>query len=134
MTPSSMAPTAEKAAPLPPMALMTKKSTIGDSTGSSEGIDHLLDGGARQHVDGAGVIGALRALHDAGLVLELAAHLLDDGAGSAADGRHGDAAEQVGDETAEQEADDDVGVVEAEVDLHALEVLEGGRAARRWPA
>ncbi len=37
MTPSSMAPSAEKAAPLPPIHEITKKHTIGDSTGSSDG-------------------------------------------------------------------------------------------------
>ena len=34
---SSIAPTAEKAAPLPAIALMMKNSTIGDRTGSSDG-------------------------------------------------------------------------------------------------
>src|SRR3546814_6446299 len=38
MTPSSMAPTALNAAAWPPMAMMTKYSTMGDSTGSSEGM------------------------------------------------------------------------------------------------
>ena len=92
------------------------------------GHDHLLDGGPGQHVDGAGVVRPVRALHDAAVLAELAAHLLDDGAGGAPDRRHGDAAEEVGDEAAEQEADDDVGVRQREVDGDAPEVLVGGRA------
>src|SRR6185437_13195639 len=38
ITPSSMAPTAAKASALPAIAAITKYSTIGDSTGSSDGI------------------------------------------------------------------------------------------------
>ncbi len=45
-----------------------------------------------------------------------------------ADRRHAHAAEQERDQAAEQQADDDVGVGEREIDGHALEVLEGGRA------
>ena len=63
-----------------------------------------------------------------GLALNWRRTSCDDGAGGAADGRHGDAAEQVGDEAAEQQADDDVGVGEREIGVHALEVGEGGRA------
>ena len=37
MTPSSIAPTAASAASRPAIQLMTTKTTIGDSTGSSEG-------------------------------------------------------------------------------------------------
>ena len=62
------------------------------------------------------IVRPLGALHDAGLLLELPAHLLDDRAGGAADGRHGDAAEQVGDQAAEDQAGHDVGVGEVERD------------------
>ena len=37
MTPSSIAPTAASAASLPAIQLITMKTTIGDSTGSSDG-------------------------------------------------------------------------------------------------
>ena len=93
------------------------------------GDDHLLDRGTRQDVDGAGVVRLLGALHDAGLLAELAAHLLDDRAGRAADGRHGDAAEQVGQQAAEQQADHDVGVGEREIDLQVVEDRAGLRLA-----
>ena len=91
------------------------------------GHHHFLDRGLRQQVDGAGVIRPFRALHDAGLLLELPAHFLDDGARRAAHRRHGHAAEEEGDQAAEQQPDDDVGVGQREIDRHPLEVLEGGR-------
>jgi hypothetical protein len=57
--------------------------------------DHFLDRRLGQHVDRAAVVRLLRALHDAGHFLELAAHFLDHRAGRAADRRHAHAAEQV---------------------------------------
>jgi hypothetical protein len=51
-------------------------------------------------------------------------------AGRAADRRHGDAAEQVGQQAAEQQADHDVGVGQAEVDAPTPEVLD---TASSWP-
>ena len=67
--------------------------------------------------------------HDARLLAELPAHLLDDGAGGASDRRHGDAAEEERDQAAEQQADHDVGIGEREVRLDALEVRELRRVA-----
>src|SRR5512143_2332009 len=59
------------------------------------GYDHLLDRRAGEEIDRLAVVGPVGALHDAGLLLELAAHLLDDGRGRAPDRRHCDTAEEI---------------------------------------
>ena len=77
ITPSSMAPSAAKAVALPAIAVDRRR--IDDDRRQhrqQRGDDHLLDRRLGQHVDGAAVVRLLRALHDAGLLAELAAHLL----------------------------------------------------------
>jgi hypothetical protein len=79
--------------------------------------DHFLDRGRGQHVDRLAVFGLGRAFHDALDLAELAAHFHHHRARSAADGFHGHGAEQVGDQAADEQADDHlvVGQVEADV-------------------
>ena len=60
--------------------------------------------------------------HDAGLLAELPAHFLDDRAGRTADRGHAHRAEQIRQQAAEQQADDDVGIAQREVERDALEV------------
>ena len=52
------------------------------------------------------VLGLLGALHDPGLLLELASHLLDDGAAGAADSLHRKRHEQVHHQSADQQTDE----------------------------
>jgi hypothetical protein len=68
--------------------------------------DHFLDGGGGQHVHGLAVFGLGRAFHDALDVAELAAHFHHHGAGGAAHGLHGHRTEQVGNQPANEQADD----------------------------
>ena len=127
ITPSSMAPTAEKAADLPAAA-------AGDEVDhevhhdrrqhrQQRRDDHLLDRGLGQQVHGAAVVRLAGALHDARVLAELAADLLDDRAGGAADRGHAHGAEQVGQQAAEQQADHDVGVGEREIERNAAKYL-----------
>ncbi len=53
------------------------------------------------------VVGLFGALHDPGVLTELAAHLLDDGAAGAADGLHRQRGEQADHQAAEQQPDQD---------------------------
>ena len=92
--------------------------------------DHLADRGAGEQVDRLAVVRLVGALHDAGLFLELPPHLLDDGAGRTTDRRHGDAAEEIGQQAAKQQAGDDVGIGQREVDLDAREERELRRVRR----
>ena len=78
------------------------------------GDDHLADRGLGDEIDGARIIGANRAIHDARIVAELAAHFLDHRAAGAADRGHAHRPEQIGQQRAEQQADDDIGVGQAE--------------------
>ena len=78
--------------------------------------DHLLDRRPGEQVDGARIVRLRRAGHDARILAELPAHLLDDRAGRTADRRHGDAAEQIRDQAAEDQAGDHVGVGQVERD------------------
>ena len=59
------------------------------------------------------VLGLVGALHDAGDLAELAAHLFDHLAAGAADGLHAQAGEQVGQQAADQQADQHPGLVDA---------------------
>ena len=78
--------------------------------------DHFLDRRLGQHVDGARVIRLGVAIHDAGDLAELAAHLDNDSTGCAPDRFHRHRAEQVGDHAANEEADDDhvIGQIKAQ--------------------
>ena len=58
------------------------------------------------------VVGLLGALHDPGLLPELAAHLLDDRAAGAADGLDREGDEQVDHHAADQQADEHGRVVD----------------------
>src|SRR6185437_6894749 len=90
--------------------------------GQQRGDDHFLDRRLGQHVDRPAVIGLVGAGHDARLLLELPPDLDHHGLRRAADGRHGEAAEEEGQQAAEQQADDDIGVGQREVDRpHAVE-------------
>ncbi len=84
--------------------------------------DHLLDRRLGQKVDGAGVVGLGRAGHDARILTELPAHFLDDRAGRAADRRHCDAAEQIRDQAAEDQAGNHVRV--GQVERHGAHIRE----------
>ena len=117
ITPSSNAPSAAKALALPPRIQRDDEGDDRRQHRQQRGNDHFLDRRLRQHVDGAAIIGPVRARHDAGLLLELAAHFLDHRARRAAHRRHGDAAEEIGNEAAKDEARDDVRIGEVEIDL-----------------
>ena len=119
ITPSSMRAERGRSRRLPACPardrVITKYTTIGDSTGSSDGMIISLIAALVSEIDGAAVIRLVGALHDAGLLAELAADVLDDRAGRAADRGHAHRAEQIGQQAAEQQADDDVGIVQREV-------------------
>ena len=87
------------------------------------GDDHLADAGLGQHVHGLAVVGLVGAGHDAGLLAELPPHLLDDRTGGPADRLHAHGAEQVGQHAADEQADHDVGVGQAELDVEVREVV-----------
>ena len=90
--------------------------------------DHFLDRRLGQHVHGLVVLRLAGAFHDPGDLAELAAHFLHHRARRAADRFHRHRAEQVGDQAADQQADDHhvVGQVEAQ--------RSNGHAARQpWP-
>ena len=91
------------------------------------GSDHLPQRGLGGDVDGAGVVGARRAGHDARVLAELAPHLLDDRAGGLADGADRQRAEEEDEHHAEEAADEHVDV--REVDRQ----LRGQRNARGAP-
>ncbi len=55
--------------------------------------------------------------HDVWVSFALTAHLFDDGTGSPADRGHRDAAKQVRDQAADEQANDHVWIVETEVGL-----------------
>ena len=79
--------------------------------------DHFLDRGLGEHVHGAAVVRLVLALHDAGLGAELPAHFLDDRTGCTADRGHAHRTEQIRQQSAEQQADHHVRIVEREVEL-----------------
>ena len=85
--------------------------------------DHLLDRGPGQYIDGAAIVGLAGAFHDARDLLELAAHLDDDGGGGAAHGAHAHRSEQVGQRAPEDKADDDERVLQAEGHRQIREVM-----------
>ena len=114
IVPISTPPSARMPAPGPSRKFMPKPTTTGIRIGSSDGTIISLDRGARQHVDGPRVVGLGRAFHDALDLRELAPHLDHDGARRAADGFHRHRAEQVGHQAADEEADDDGRVGQAE--------------------
>ena len=68
------------------------------------GHDHLLDRRRGRDVHAAPEVGDGGSLHQAGDLLELAAHLLDHREGGAADGIHGEAGEQERQHRAEQQS------------------------------
>ena len=78
------------------------------------GKHHPLDRRGGDDADRLRVVGPRGALHDARILPELAAHLLDDLAADAADGRHRERREQERHHAADEEAGDHVGVVERE--------------------
>ena len=126
MTPSSDAPSAAKAEALEPE--ISQHAEIDDDGGENRQErrnDHFLDRRLGQNVHGARVIRTVGSGHDARLFLELAANFLDDRTGGAADGCHGDAAEQVGNEAAEDESGDYVRV--GEVKRNLADALEVGK-------
>ena len=116
ITPSSSAPSAAK--PLLAAGDRLDAEEDGDRRQHRQqrGDDHLLDRRLGDEIDGAGVIGPRGAVHDARIVAELVAHVDHDVAGGAADRGHAHRAEQIGQQRAEQQADDDIGVGEAEID------------------
>jgi hypothetical protein len=80
---------------------------------------HFLDGRLGQHVHGGAVFRLGLAFHDALDLLELAAHFHHHRAGSAAHGFHGHGAKEVGNQAADEQADDDLGIAQVEADRHA---------------
>src|SRR4029079_19002141 len=77
--------------------------------------DHFLDRSIGDKIDGARVVRANRAIHDARIVAELRADFLDDGAAGTTDRHHSHRTEEVGQERAQKQADDDVWIGQAEV-------------------
>jgi hypothetical protein len=91
-----------------------------DDDGHGDGQDgrnhHFLDRRHGQHVDRTGIIRLGRAFHDARDFLELATHLDNHGTRRTADRFHGHGREEVGNQAADEEADDHqvVGQIEGE--------------------
>ena len=88
-------------------------TTIGKAIGISAGQQHRLDRRAGDDVDRAAVLGPLGALHDPGMLAELAPHLLDDLAADPADRLHRERREQERHQAADEEAGDHPRVGEA---------------------
>ena len=76
-------------------------------------------GGGGADGDDPPVFGLLGVVHDPGVLAELAPHLLDHGAGRAADGPDGQRREEEGDRAADEQADEDgrVGHVDLSLDV-----------------
>ena len=81
------------------------------------GDHHLFDGRCGQHVHSRVVLGLARAVHDALDVAKLTSHFHHDRARSAADRFHGHGTEEVGNQAADEQADDDFGVAQVELDV-----------------
>ena len=88
----------------------------------------LALGGRGADVDDPAVLGPLGVVHDPGVLPELAAHLLDDGAGRAADGPDGQGREEEGDRAADQQPDEGLRV--GHVDDRVRHAGEQGVAGR----
>ena len=98
--------------------LRTKHQADDDGHGNRQDRrnHHFLDRGHGQHVNRTGIVRLGRAIHDALDFLELAAHFDDHRASRTADGFHRHGGEEVGNQAADEEADDDhvIGQVEAD--------------------
>ena len=84
----------------------------GESTASRPGRHQLAERGLRADVDDAAVVRLLGVVHDPGVVAELVPHLDHDLRGGAADRADRERREQERDRPAEQQPDEDVGVVD----------------------
>ena len=117
ITPSSIAPEALKAIRLAGDRVDDEVQHDRRQHRQQRRNEHLPDRGLGQHVHRAAIVRLLRALHDAGHFLELPAHFLDHRARRAADRRHRHAAEQIRQQSAEEEADHDPGICSAKVGM-----------------
>jgi hypothetical protein len=75
---------------------------------------HLFQGELGDDVDACTVIRFGGAFHDARNLAELTTDFVDDRAAGVTDGLHGDGGEQVGQQAADEQADDDVHVGQVE--------------------
>ena len=98
----------------PSIRTLISPTMIGKTIGISAGREHRLDRRAGDDVDRAAVLGPLGALHDPGVLAELAAHLLDDLAADAADRLHRERGEQERHQAADEEPGDHPRVGERE--------------------
>ena len=87
------------------------------------GHHHFLDRRLGQKIDTGGVIRLSGAIHDARDFPELAAHLDDHLAAGAADRHHAQGAEQERQQSADEQPDDHIGVLQVEVDRQVREVM-----------
>jgi hypothetical protein len=87
-----------------------KPTSSGADDRQQRGNHHLFEGELGDDVHAGTVIRLGGTFHDARDFTELATHFLDDGATGVADRLHGDGGEQVGQQTADEQADDDVDV------------------------
>ena len=86
-----------------------------EDDGEKCGDDHLAKGGLGDDIDAGSVVGLVCAQENAGLGGQLAADLTHNGASSHADGVHRAGGEDERKKTADEEADDDLGLGEREL-------------------
>ena len=87
-----------------------------EDDGEEGGNDHLAEGGFGNDIDAGSVVRFLGAFKDSWFFGELASDFSDDSAGGDADGIHGAGGEDEGKEATNEEADDDFGFSEGELE------------------
>jgi hypothetical protein len=100
----------------PPRATLPsrKPTSSGASDRQQSRNQHLFEGELGDDVDACTVIRFGGTFHDARNFTELTADFVDHRAAGVADGLHGDGGEQVGQQAADEQADDDVDVGQVE--------------------
>ena len=104
----------------------TSPTAIGVPTATSPGRTICRSALRGDDVDAPAVVGLLGPLHDAGLLAELGADVLDDGLGGPADRLDGERREEEDEHRAEEPADEDLGLG----DVDRLEAFEPSSAPR----
>ena len=87
-----------------------------EDDGEEGGNDHLAEGGFGNDIDAGSVVRFLGAFENAGFGGELAPDFADDSSRSDADGVHGAGGKDEGEEATDEEADDDFGFSEGELE------------------
>ena len=91
-----------------------------EHTGKQRREDHFAQRGLGDDIDAGAVLGLLGALQDAGLGLELAAHFQHHGARGLAHRIHAEGDEEERQQAADEEADDDLRILERKFELAAV--------------